>query len=1060
MKDNPTVSNSLRTAYSVSVKPRLVAEWNMNRYFDSVVDNTPSEDSEGYDIESFPISSIVEPLRPTKGIIKARAGEAQVVDGYSDNPSARYYLSSADDKYKYWTSPYQTNSAKQFPANTVNPSVVYSQNISANKIVVVFENTWATPDQYTIQYTSNGTSWSTIATNPSVSNDGSVTLYWNGAGWSSSVPSFINPTLRTIRGLRLQVTSMKGGVLSDGTPAGGPGAFSFLNLIEISARRVVDLTDRLVSVSDNFDYAETSQVNPIGTTTSNEGQLELYNGDSVLDRDNTSGPYASILEPNVLFNLEYLYDTDNNGTYEATVQQFRMHGGPWQNQKDATVSIDVTDHSKFLKDITPLPVMYENATVQEIVWRLCDSVGMNNYSITADDLVSENIIPVFWTTGEDNLWEVFDALSKASQTAIYFDENNILQVKTRGSAFRSADSSVWTLRGEQSGDELTDIKTISQNTEYEANRVKVTYQTTKWIENVGLSPVTQKVWEPDGTQTLRASPLRYSLDPNEMRIWVPQSDVVYWPYSTIVNIDGELIRYEGKEFIYFTGPNGFTQNSVFLKSKDDLDKYNAKTRPEFRWKNYQNGKLLVTERGVYNSEAVSHDVDASGYSVRHVTGAGRATDVPGFYFDRAESVVRLKTGTQFNSGDDLLIATRGNESDTNFWYYGTQLRFEKEGTRPDQRAGICFNINSNNEDGYYVELRPTSMITAAQRVNRNELILFTRKGGVEKRFGKGTALNIAFNVMYDVDVRFAIDGSDHVVTIWVNGKTCMVQRISGGDKNAAGGKFGMFAHGQTKAAYEFLYALRRDETQPADDVSFLEKTSTGYRGYQWDREWVYKWHETRRKRKGSQRERDRWNRYFFDEFGAIVHEVREYEVKFDPAPVQYSYIYCTNDWGSTVTEYNSNPFGANFIVANTSRSNAVINGEETIRYGSINRAVNHITTVFGRTLNQAEAETITVTNDSAIRSRGAIELEITSVWIQTKSMANAVANWVKAHWASGCDEQEVEIFGNPLIQLGDVVEVDYPDKNMFSSTHRYFVTGVANSWDAGINTTLTLRRVV
>jgi hypothetical protein len=75
-------------------------------------------------------------------------------------------------------------------------------------------------------------------------------------------------------------------------------------------------------------------------------------------------------------------------------------------------------------------------------------------------------------------------------------------------------------------------------------------------------------------------------------------------------------------------------------------------------------------------------------------------------------------------------------------------------------------------------------------------------------------------------------------------------------------------------------------------------------------------------------------------------------------------------------------------------------------------------------------------------------------------MANIIAEWIKDHWGDGTEEYSVEVFGNPLIELGDVVAVDYARKFMTAATHKFFVTGTSTNFEQGVKTTLTLRRVV
>jgi len=1061
---NSAVSNAIRTAHDVMAVPRLTVEWNLNRYTDVVTNNVPSEETDGYDIEMFPIESIASGNRPTAGIMKARVGEALVSDPYSEfdgiTRAARYYIASVEDSYKYWTSPVQTNGSGTFPTHTdgltkVRPYVEYPDGVKTNRIVVGFEDTWARPNQFTVKVkNTSGGGWVTIATNSIINAKGQVILNFNGSSWSSAnSPSNDSGNLPTIYGIQVQVDSLTTGA------AGGNGNNSFLSLIEISARRVHDMTDRLISVNDTLDMAEKSLVYPIGTVTSNTASINLFNGDGELNAENPDSEYADLMEPNAVFNLEYVYTVAG---VEYPVQQFKMYGGPWSGQRDDTVVVECNDYSKFFQEAQPRPTAYQDLSAAEIVWRVCDSIGFVDYEIHRDDLTTEHKIPVWWCDGELTVWELFEEIAKATQTAIYFDGFGKLQVRTRTAAFNANDTVAWTLRGETSGNELADIVSIDQTDELESNQIKVSYQQTDIDPVVNGQSKTQVLWEPEGTVALRACALYRSLLIGDEFISLPPDEAKIWPFEGIMQVEGELVKYKGKRFIYYQEG---VRTSVVVESQDEMEKFNNKSAFSQRYRNHYTGELKVAERGVWNSTESNHTVEAGGYSIRSIINGGRDTSgVPGFHHRRSEGRVTLNTGPKFKDPNDLLLATRGIEADSGFYYYGTRMRFEKEDSgAPTQRAGLLIHNNSNDEDGYYIELTSSSKLTKEKdRAVRKEVELYSRSGGTWKRIGNGTPIHVADNRDYDIDVQFKAVGSDHRITVWVAGKRCVLETISGANKNTWNGKFGIYARGDTKASFEYLYAIRREEEQePSDDFSYLDKVKGGYHGDQLIREWVYRERTiNRRIRKNWPKAKPKHNITFYDEFGPVCHEVREFNVDFTVKPAITSRLYLGNDYSVICPEYRADSFSARFYLANTSRSTAIVNGEDTLTFAGSTSSINPIMAVIGRSITVSDGETVEVRNEDQTRKRGEIETEISSQWIQSKRMAEEIGDWIKNHWSVGADEQSVVVFGNPLIEIGDVVAVEHPALDMHAGTHKYFVVGANSSFDSGLETTLHLRRIV
>ncbi len=1068
---NTLLKNAIRRDYNVNVQPRLTIEWNFNRYIGVSADNQPAETTDGIDTDMFPIESLYAPNRPTRGAVKARLGEARL-SGFDATPTnTRYYTASVNDQYKYWCSPVQTDGSKVFPNHTdgltkVKPHVSYSTLISANKIVINWENSWASPDQYYIDIQATvGGAWTALSGDSwTLNSKGQTILYHQGSDvWNTTKPVDGNGKLITnfkvMAGIRVRVNTLKAGA----DPQGGTGASSFCNIIEISARREEDFTSRLISVSDQFDMGDSSNIYPMGTITSNTGSVKLDNLDGVLSKESVSSYLRWLVEPGAIFNLEYIYDV---GGTKYSVQQFRMIGGPWAGQRDDTVSIDLTDDSKYLKEVKPNPIFFENLPVTQIIWRLCDLVGFVNYEIQTNDLVTANVVPYFWTDGEKTVWELFDELSRATQTMIYFDSSGVLQVKTREAGLDENRTPDWTLRGETSGIELADIISLDQSDELESNHVTIDYQTTTVSDFNNGFPKLDKVWEASDTTTLRATNIVRDISATETyAIWVNAKESIVWPYQGILQIEGEFIRYKAKVYTWYeSGVRHFTA----IKNEDEKKALDNKGTNADKVKNAFSGALIIDDqsiddcdpgypgRGLWNSTRAAHVIDMTGYQGRYWLSTGPdAVITTGYYSqDKQNSTMVVATSPRFARWTDLFAVTTGSVFDVGYQYYGTKFKFET-GLK-DQRAGMVVH-SSAHEDGYYIEFRPTAKVKAAERPIAPELCIYSRKANVLE-LHQLKSLTIAEGQWIEVDITVTEVGSTHSIDVNVNGARVATVVVPVPWKVTANGRFGMHVRGQTKVAVEYLYGLNRVEASDPDSSTWYDRVHGGYQGSQWDREFVYNYYTGIPKiGRNTTKKTIKYAQQYFDEFGPIAHEVREFDIKFDPKPVLHSQLYLTNDWQAIVPEYRSTPFGAKFILANTSRENAVVNGEDNLSFTG--NTVSQVLCVYGRVITQAEAAEVVVKSDGQIQRRGRIDTEISSTWIQTEAAAKALGDWIVKHWAESADEQTVEIFGNPMLEVGDVVAVEYAEKAMTTATHKYYVVNVSNSFDEGLSTTLVLRRV-
>lgn len=1077
------LSNHLKQSSNVEVNPRLIAEWNLNRYHRVQADNTPAEDDSGFDIEVFSIDSIYLPNRPKAGIAKAITDQSYTSEDYETVPEVRYYLGGPDDQYKYWVSPEVSGSDTNFALHTdgitkVRPRIEYfeekaldtdpdvAKGVTANMIRVGIENSWARPDDWDIQYKNASGTWVTVATNPTVSSNGQYEFYYNGS-WSTT-PSYTGSI--AVYGVRLIVRSMD-------------KASALFSLIELSANLVRDLSSDLIRSDDGFDLGETDFITPIGTLSSNTGSVSLFNEHQNYTQENAAGPYYNMLDRNVKFTLYYDYNV--LGSIES-VQEFVLYSDVWSNHyEDATTDVELIDYSHYFQEIKPAPVMYQDISVQEAVWRICDLVGFNNYALEVPDDDPSSIIDIFYTTGEETVWEVFQELSRSSQCAIYFDSSGTLQIKTRKAAFNTAGASVWTFRKERAGSDLEDIVSLASDSVYDSNKVIVNYTPAKFEEEENGYAKMEVVWEPESTLTLRSDDLQRDIDNTSTNIWLNPKDAKTWPFEGVVNIEGEFIRYKGRRYHYYD-PVDSTVKIATITSLEEQRKYDDKTPYTHRHLNRYNGALVIEERAIWNSEKRNHTIDLNGWTKSSTNKQANGTydvSTPSarVKHNKGDGTVTINNNKHRFGPNDYSFLHRGNTTDVGYWHLGTRLKFNKGRFYKQDYAGIAFNMDGGNlNNGYFVEITPTINLRGKERKEGNELRFYSIVNGDRKYFGGdtrkvrdkskdhddgkrkitglGEAVAVVEDVWAEIDINFSVAGNgDHDIQIFFNGRPAFTATVPNGSgwQHSRKSRFALFARGRTSAKFEYVYAINNTSIEKTDADHYLDRIEGGWYGEAWLRDWVFEIRTVRRRvRHHWKKIRQRYDQRFFDEFGPIVHEVREMDVKYDvERPVLQSRLYITNDTQAACPEFQSNPWGAQFVLCNVSRQNAVLNGDDELT--NPGNTTNQKTVILGRPITTGEVGKITRKDDWAIKRRGEIEVEFDNKWVQSKDSAERLADWIVTQWARGVDEYTVEVFGNPAIELGDIVTLYYND----IAGDRFFVTGVSNAFEAGIATTLKLRHV-
>jgi hypothetical protein len=81
-----------------------------------------------------------------------------------------------------------------------------------------------------------------------------------------------------------------------------------------------------------------------------------------------------------------------------------------------------------------------------------------------------------------------------------------------------------------------------------------------------------------------------------------------------------------------------------------------------------------------------------------------------------------------------------------------------------------------------------------------------------------------------------------------------------------------------------------------------------------------------------------------------------------------------------------------------------------------------------------------------------------STWIQNQEDAKKLAEWIKAKIANKSSVLNMNVFGNPLISVGDIVSVVNVYQE-FYGTEKLIVTNVSHSFKEGIETSITCRTI-
>ena len=168
--------------------------------------------------------------------------------------------------------------------------------------------------------------------------------------------------------------------------------------------------------------------------------------------------------------------------------------------------------------------------------------------------------------------------------------------------------------------------------------------------------------------------------------------------------------------------------------------------------------------------------------------------------------------------------------------------------------------------------------------------------------------------------------------------------------------------------------------------------------------------------------------FYYNDFARLARQVREYDIRF-PTPALTSALLDISNVNPQylIKKYSPTPFGAKLVVANISGGAVALGGDRNLPLYIVGIALEELSTgvVTAKEMyEQAEEDKLRQTDrEKNISIYGDQTFSLDSQYIQTLSQARSMMNWVLKY----CNRQRIklsmEIFENPLIELGDKVRI-------------------------------------
>ena len=1059
----------------------------------------------------FPITSIIDPRRPKKaGVQYLILGDptlaARKASGIlnaknynsSQNFANRLYYAGTKTAYKYLVMP-----ASSLPNCTITVTYPKINNVAAvaNKIAIKFETSHGKPTSWNLKTVGLSGTESTIFTGTTCPDNGVVDLYYNGTTWSTT--EFTSPTAGVdIAGLKLQVNSI--------SESGG-----YLGIIEISPKYVIDVSSRLVSFSISKNSSDSiNGLIPVGDVTANSINLSINAFDQSYAYHDKKKAFDKT-KVNLYNNIK-LYPFVNVGNEKVKLGVF--YTDAFSVGEFGEIDITGLDGAKELQYINAPDIVCKEMSSVAIIRRLLDGVGFTNYNFNLSTEDTSSISPLYWyTDNTKTVWQHIQDLCKDTQMIAVFDENDVLQFYPRDYIFKNK-ATQFKFRYNKSGSNLSNISQLSLENVPSVKSVKVIYSpqlSSAYLasaEMVYRSSVTMlgaaalvdslpAVAPSDTNSSGEVSPNGVvKLEP----VIISGNDKLIYSQTGYLLIDKEIIEFDAVEYQYVEIATA-TYNSAINKyvgiskakwitSDSDISKYQGLAAPNtFE----PTGRYRIKSRNAFgivsatDTKSLTHEVSTKALADEW---AGTKWNSTAGTFTPSQYVFQLTNMTPDTTNNlvnpvsrSFMTLTAPNVTSTpntdpalppkytnntvysmatinanytgkkNF-IIGTNMYFPlikdpktKEITGNQRTlAGVAFSLSSNNSSGYMLTMgtsQNTNVDKAYKDINFYKIVDGKPVSMITSQKDEdGTIItNINGGELYRVDIKATdqtINGqASRVFKIMVNNKQFSVVDTT---PLTLTNKIGLVSL-QGIAAFDYVYA------SAISDEDFVSNNYFSiYHGFLGSGSFIVKNFSDFVFDKGPDPEYPVWVK----EFGPVARELRRVQSRYANAPVfpRYPILVQNPDVsivGSSLDSYTMDVF----VMNNTGAFTPLDNGAERqfIVVGDYLGPNDPYEYMDPKLTDADKAE----------------QIGFESVWIQKESEAKNLADWITKQWSNQQRVLTIDTFINPILQIGDVVEVSYPLNNLYSSEDtnppyvgKYVVLGLDTTYgDDPATTTVTCRSI-
>lgn len=411
------------------------------------------------------------------------------------------------------------------------------------------------------------------------------------------------------------------------------------------------------------------------------------------------------------------------------------------------------------------------------------------------------------------------------------------------------------------------------------------------------------------------------------------------------------------------------------------------------------------------------------------------------------SYLKVTSTKQETNSYSVAIKNTGISTSYTKYSFGAGILFASTLTNLRSGGGIGFFTNSTGTNGYYIELQTDqSQSNDKDKSLKIYKIVNTKRIYLQDSQDKDSGRllgGVLTSTLYKLDVDVTVDTSAGVVVIDVYVNNFKVSAVDTKVANSTDPKKNIISPTANIALFSKLHTTAFDYVY-ANPVSTTQITDTSSRKI-YDGQYSSSTIDFTFGEKLAQNFNSPDNKVsFIEEFGKTVREIRHVKANFAQSAAIPLYASTgINKFATILGSKFSNHTAEMFVINNASSFIPLSVGNEQQFF------------VLGNYVDNGSQHEYTEPVDESTPLEPAT---FQSMWIQSESDAKALYGWIKNQWSKQQQSVNMEIFGNPAIEVGDIITINYP-KNDLDGTKKFLVTDVNTSFDEGVSTNITARSI-